>query len=229
MSDEFLIQTRTHGHPDGGTPDPDPARDPDTAAHDPAQICARLAESLTMLEADTQERNHAVAALWARLRNGPPARVACRIVHTEDHRSGVLTVDEEILAEVRLPTELRSLWPRQPLPTLLDIVTDQDIALIRHRQELESTDQGLLALHAELADQADLLTRSSERQRELLETEQAARAAAEAARGAAEAARSRLAFLSHVGAVLGASLDHRQVLFRLSTLLVPRFADQAQG
>jgi serine phosphatase RsbU (regulator of sigma subunit) len=230
MSDEFLIQARTHGHPDGAAPD-GPAQDgqaQDGQAHDPAQICARLAESLTVLEADAQERNHAVAALWARLRNGPPARVACRIVHDDDRRRAVLTVDEEILAEVRLPTELRSLWPRQPLPTLLDIVTDQDIALIRHRQELESTDQGLLALHAELADQADLLTRSGERQRELLETEQAARAAAEAARGAAEAARSRLGFLSHVGAVLGASLDHRQVLFRLSTLLVPRFADRAQ-
>ncbi len=63
--------------------------------------------------------------------------------------------------------------------------------------------------------------RAGERQRELLRTEQAARAAA-------EAARARLAFLSHVGAVLGASLDHRQVLSRLSTLLVPRYASRAQ-
>ncbi|HEX4257137.1 MAG TPA: PP2C family protein-serine/threonine phosphatase [Streptosporangiaceae bacterium] len=222
MSDEFLIQTRSHGGQDGADGADGAAHDP---AHDPAQICANLAASLTMLEADPQERNHAVAALWARLRGGAPARIVGRLVYADDQCRAVLTVDDEVLAEVRLPTELRSRWSRPPVPALLDIVTDQDIALIRHRQELESTDQGLLALHAELADQAELLTRSSERQRELLETEQAARAAAEAARGAAEAARARLAFLSHVGAVLGASLDHRQVLSRLSTLLVPRFAE----
>jgi serine phosphatase RsbU (regulator of sigma subunit) len=215
MSDEYLFQTRTPGPQDGSAHD---------LGHDPAQICANLATSLTTLEASPEERNHAVAALWSRLRAGAPVRVACRLVHGDGHRVAVLTVDDEVLAEVRLPASFRPTWSPETIPTLLDIVTDQDMALIRHRQELENTDQGLLALHAELADQADQLTRSGERQRELLETEQAARAAAEAARGAAEAARARLAFLSHVGAVLGASLDHRQVLSRLSTLLVPRFA-----
>jgi anti-sigma regulatory factor (Ser/Thr protein kinase) len=102
--------------------------------------------------------------------------------------------------------------------TLLDIIADQDTALDHHRRELESTDRGLLALHTEQAEQ---LTLAGERQRELLETEQAARAAA-------EAARARLVFLSHVGAVLGASLDHRQVVSRLSTLLVPRYAGMAE-
>ena len=58
-------------------------------------------------------------------------------------------------------------------------------------------------------DQAEQLALSGQRRQELLATEQAARAGAEAAREAAEAARARLAFLSHVGAVLGASLDHR--------------------
>jgi serine phosphatase RsbU (regulator of sigma subunit) len=219
MPDEYLFQTRTHGPQDG------PAHDP---AHDPAQICATLATSLTTLEAGPEERNHAVAALWSRLRDGAPVRVACRLIHGDGHRVAVLTVDDEVLAEVRLPTSFRSTWSHETVPTLLDIVAGQDAALIRHRQELESTDQGLLALHAELADQAERLTLSGDRQRELLETEQAARAAAETARGAAEAARARLAFLSHVGAVLGASLDHRQVLSRLSTLLVPRFADATE-
>ncbi|HEY0717688.1 MAG TPA: PP2C family protein-serine/threonine phosphatase [Streptosporangiaceae bacterium] len=211
MTGEFLFQTGTSGARDG-----------------PAQLCARLATSLTMAAAGPEERNHAVAALWSRLRDGAPARVACQLIHADGYRLAVLTVDDEVLAEVRLPTGLRPTGAPEAVPALLDIVADQDAALSRHRQELESTDQGVLALHAELADQAEQLTRSGERQRELLETEQAARAAAEAARGAAEAARSRLAYLSHVGAVLGASLDHRQVLSRLSTLLVPRFADQAE-
>ena len=223
MPDESLFSARTRGPQDG--PQDSSAHDP---ASDPAQICANLATLLTTLEAGAEERNHAVAALWSRLRDSASARVTCPLVYADGHRVAVVTVDDEVLAEVRLPTSLPSVWSHQAVPTLLDIVAGQDAELIRHRQELESTDQGLLALHAELADQAELLTRSGERQRELLETEQAARAAAEAARGAAEAARARLAFLSHVGAVLGASLDHRQVLSRLSTLLVPRFAEATE-
>jgi serine phosphatase RsbU (regulator of sigma subunit) len=230
MPDEIILQTRTRGPHDtrDGSATPNTSANLDGSPDDPAQICATLATSLTMLGAAADERNHAVAALWSKLRDGAPVQVLCRLVQVDGYRLAVLAVDDEVLAEVRLPASLPPLWPREPVPTLLDIVADQDAALIRHRQELESTDQGLLALHAELADQAEQLTRSGERQRELLETEQAARAAAEAARGAAEAARARLGFLSHVGAVLGASLDHRQVLSRLSTLLVPRFAEQAE-
>jgi hypothetical protein len=190
-------------------------------AQDGAGACGALALSLTRLGASTEDRGHAVAALWATLRDRPPAVVTFQLTHTDDHRTGVLTVDDEIVAELRLPASPPDGRVRETIPTLLDIVADQDVALGRHRQELESTDQGLLALHAELADQAEQLTRSGERQRELLETEQAARTAA-------EAARARLAFLSHVGAVLGASLDHRQVLSRLSTLLVPRIARRTQ-
>jgi serine phosphatase RsbU (regulator of sigma subunit) len=213
------------------------------------RVTAAVAVSLTRLGVSTEERSHTVASLWAELSDRLPAVVSFRLTQADmAGRTGVLAVDDEIVAEIRLPAEPNASQPphSQPpdgprldgpslagqppesIPTLLDIVADQDVALSRHRQELESTDQGLLALHAELAGQAEQLTRSSERQRELLETEQAARAAAEAARTAAEAARARLAFLSHVGAVLGASLDHRQVLSRLSTLLVPRFANEAQ-
>jgi serine phosphatase RsbU (regulator of sigma subunit) len=196
-----------------------------------ARACAELALALTRLGASAADRGRTVAALWTLLRDRQPVRVSFRLTDADGgDRIGTLAVDDELVTELRLPADPpASALPPSGLFTLLDIVANQDAALSRHRQELESTDQGLLALHAELADQAEQLTRSSERQRELLETEQAARAAAESARTAAEAARARLAFLSHVGAVLGASLDHRQVLSRLSTLLVPRYANEAEA
>jgi hypothetical protein len=197
------------------------------------RACAELALVLTRLGASQPDQARTVAVLWDRLRDRPPATVSFQLTAADAaDRIGVLAVDDEIVAQLRLPADPPDQrpdpWAAETLPTLLDIVSGQDAALSWHRQELESTDQGLLALHAELADQAEQLTRSSELHRELLETEQAARAAAEAARTAAESARARLAFLSHVGAVLGASLDHRQVLSRLSTLLVPRFANGAE-
>jgi serine phosphatase RsbU (regulator of sigma subunit) len=204
---------------------------------DAARTCAEFALTLTRLGAAADDRAHAVAALWTALRLRLPACVTFRLITEQDHRTGVLAVDEEILTTMQLPASSAapSAGPAaaagpadgpaparaEPAVTLLDIIADQDIALAHHRRELESTDRGLLALHTELAGQAEQLTLAGERQRELLETEQAARAVA-------EAARARLAFLSHVGAVLGASLDHRQVVSRLSTLLVPRYAGTAR-
>jgi hypothetical protein len=224
------------------------ARWPVTDRDSAGRACAELALTLTRLGAGPSDRARTVAALWDRLQERRPATVSFRLTPADVtdvtdvtdaaaavDRVGVLAVDDEMVTELRLPAAPPDPSDHEPgpgapelLPSLLDIVSGQDAALSRHRQELESTDQGLLALHAELADQAEQLTRSSDRQLELLETEQAARAAAEAARTAAESARARLAFLSHVGAVLGASLDHRQVLSRLSTLLVPRFASGAE-
>jgi serine phosphatase RsbU (regulator of sigma subunit) len=158
------------------------------------------------------------------LRGRLPAVVTFRLATGDDQRTVELAVDEEVVATIQLPgapSVPPAASPAGPIPALLDIVAGTEGALGQYRREMENTDRGLLALHAELADKAEQLTRSSERQRELLRTEQSARAAA-------EAARARLAFLSHVGAVLAASLDHRQVVSRLSTLLVPRYASQAQ-
>ncbi|MFI5683163.1 PP2C family protein-serine/threonine phosphatase [Streptomyces sp. NPDC051636] len=80
-----------------------------------------------------------------------------------------------------------------------------------HREELHQTNQGVLALHAEL----DAASRA---QRELLEAERAARAAA-------ENARRLLTFLTTASAVVTASLDHEDILRRLPQLLVPEYAD----
>ena len=100
---------------------------------------------------------------------------------------------------------------------LLDLIIDQYDTLGRHRRELERTDQGVLALHAELAETTERLRQASDLQRRFLDAERAAHAAA-------EASRARLAFLAHAGATLAESLDHEQILGRLHTIVVPRHA-----
>ncbi|MFJ4523538.1 PP2C family protein-serine/threonine phosphatase [Streptomyces sp. NPDC088810] len=103
---------------------------------------------------------------------------------------------------------------------LLDADADADALLARlteteellgfHREELHQTNQGVLALHAEL--EAAALA-----QRELLDAERAARAEA-------ENARRLLTFLANASAVLHASLEHEDILRRLPELLVPEYA-----
>jgi serine phosphatase RsbU (regulator of sigma subunit) len=100
---------------------------------------------------------------------------------------------------------------------LLDVIIDQYDALEWYRQELDRTDQGVLALHAELDDSTEQLRQAGDLQRRLLNAERAAHAAA-------EASRARLAFLAHAGATLAASLDHEQILGHLHAIVVPRHA-----
>ncbi|MEE2041081.1 SpoIIE family protein phosphatase [Nocardiopsis sp. CT-R113] len=80
-----------------------------------------------------------------------------------------------------------------------------------HQRELEDTNQGVLALHAELAEASD------EQQRLLV--------AEREARDEAEAARNRLTFLSAAGARLMTSLTRTEILATLHGLLIPRHAD----
>ncbi|MFF5431841.1 PP2C family protein-serine/threonine phosphatase [Streptomyces griseofuscus] len=88
---------------------------------------------------------------------------------------------------------------------------DEAEELVRfHREELHQTNQGVLALHAEL--EAAALA-----QRELLDAERAARAEA-------ENARRLLTFLADTSASLNASLDHEDILRRLPKLLMPEYA-----
>jgi serine phosphatase RsbU (regulator of sigma subunit) len=100
---------------------------------------------------------------------------------------------------------------------LLDLIIDQHDTIDWHRQELQQTNQGVLALHAELAETTERLRHASDLQRRLLSAERAAHAAA-------EASRTRLAFLAHAGATLAESLDHEQILSRLHAIVVPRYA-----
>jgi serine phosphatase RsbU (regulator of sigma subunit) len=150
-----------------------------------------------------------------------------------EHHPGAwmsLTVDEgtELRATVRGAGPERT--ATAPLPSgpdpgpcddgdgaLLDLVIAQHDALGRHWAELERTNQGVLALHAELAETTERLRAAGDLQRRLLEAERTAHAEA-------EASRARLAFLANAGATLAASLDHEQIIGRLHAIVVPRHA-----
>ena len=92
----------------------------------------------------------------------------------------------------------------------LEKLAEQEELVAFHREELHQTNQGVLALHAEL----DAAGRA---QREAF-------AAERKARNEAEKARRRLTFLADAGAVLTASLNHDEIVRRLPGLLVPGYA-----
>ena len=93
---------------------------------------------------------------------------------------------------------------------LLERLDEQEALVAFHREELHQTNQGVLALHAEL----DAAGRA---QRELFAAEQKAREEAENARG-------RLTFLADASAALTASLNHQAIIRLLPALLVPQYA-----
>ncbi|MFF7446585.1 MULTISPECIES: SpoIIE family protein phosphatase [unclassified Streptomyces] len=93
---------------------------------------------------------------------------------------------------------------------LLERLAEQEQLVAFHREELHQTNQGVLALHAEL-------DAAGQAQREAF-------AAEHRARQEAESARRRLTFLADASAALTASLNHDEVVRRLSELLVPEYA-----
>ncbi|MFD5080491.1 PP2C family protein-serine/threonine phosphatase [Streptomyces sp. NPDC058371] len=93
---------------------------------------------------------------------------------------------------------------------VLKKLTEQEELVAFHREELHQTNQGVLALHAEL----DAAGRA---QQELFAAERKARTEA-------ESARRRLTFLADASAALTASLNHEEILRRLPQLLVPAYA-----
>ncbi|WP_063758813.1 PP2C family protein-serine/threonine phosphatase [Streptomyces sp. NRRL S-340] len=123
----------------------------------------------------------------------PPVRKPPGLEDLDDTDPGqaVLAADEETAA-------------------LLDQLEEAERQLRLHREELHQTNQGVLALHAEL--EAAALT-----QRRLLDAERAAR-------GEAERARRLLTFLADASAAVTVSLDHEDILRRLPELLVPEHA-----
>lgn len=94
---------------------------------------------------------------------------------------------------------------------VLEKLAEQEELVAFHREELHQTNQGVVALHAEL----DAAGRA----------QQEAFAAERRAREEAENARRRLTFLADSSAVLNASLNHDEIVRRLPELLVPRYAE----
>ncbi|MFH8801844.1 PP2C family protein-serine/threonine phosphatase [Streptomyces sp. NPDC017936] len=117
---------------------------------------------------------------------------------------GGVADDASVLAEALLGAD-------EDTSLVLDRLAEQEELVAFHREELHQTNQGVLALHAEL----DAAGRA---QREAF-------AAERAARQEAESARRRLTFLADASAVLTASLNHEEIVRRLPELLVPEYAD----
>ncbi|CAM5287043.1 PP2C family protein-serine/threonine phosphatase [Streptomyces aurantiogriseus] len=117
--------------------------------------------------------------------------------------SAGVTDDPGVLAEALLGAD-------EDTALVLDRLAEQEELVTFHREELHQTNQGVLALHAEL----DAAGRA---QREAF-------AAERAARQEAESARRRLTFLADASAVLTASLNHEEIVRRLPELLVPEYA-----
>jgi hypothetical protein len=116
---------------------------------------------------------------------------------------GAVQDDPAALAEALLGAD-------EDTAVVLDKLGEQEDLVAFHREELHQTNQGVLALHAEL----DAAGRA---QREAF-------AAERRARNEAESARRRLTFLADASAVLTASLNHEEIVRRLPDLLVPEYA-----
>ncbi|MFI9155563.1 PP2C family protein-serine/threonine phosphatase [Streptomyces sp. NPDC053367] len=128
---------------------------------------------------------------------------AARVPGTGTAPTGHVPDDTATLAEALFSAD-------EDAGILLDKLDEQHALVTFHREELHQTNQGVVALHAEL-------DAAGERQRELFAAEQKARQEAESARG-------RLTFLADASAALTASLDPDAIVRLLPDLLVPRYA-----
>ncbi|MDH6629532.1 hypothetical protein M2271_007368 [Streptomyces sp. LBL] len=133
-----------------------------------------------------------------------PWRTTVRCPETADAAGAAAVADDPaILAEALLGAD-------EDTALVLERLTEQEDLVAFHREELHQTNQGVLALHAEL----DAAGRA---QREAFAAERKARTEA-------ESARRRLTFLADASAVLTASLNHHEIVRRLPDLLVPEYA-----
>ncbi|GGW14229.1 hypothetical protein GCM10018980_13000 [Streptomyces capoamus] len=196
------------------------------SAADAARARAVLARLLADAEVPAFDRARFLGALGVRLRRALAAGGADLTV-TADADGGLRVVlggpepwEQALVCPAPVPAPPSGLDGAPLAEALLDADTDADAVLARlaeteellrfHREELHQTNQGVLALHAELEAAARA-------QRELLDGERAARAEA-------ENARRLLTFLANASAVLHASLEHEDILRRLPELLVPEYA-----
>ena len=132
----------------------------------------------------------------------PPWRTSVPCARTPIAEDGSVPDSPEVLAESLLDAD-------EDAGVLLDRLAEQEQLVAFHREELHQTNQGVLALHAEL-------DAAGQAQREAF-------AAEHRARRQAEDARRRLTFLADASAAL-TSLNHDEVVRRLPELLVPEYA-----
>ncbi|MGZ3097461.1 PP2C family protein-serine/threonine phosphatase [Streptomyces sp. H62] len=134
----------------------------------------------------------------------PPWRVTVPCPESVPAAEAEAAVDDPaVLAEALLGAD-------EDTALVLERLSEQEHLVDFHREELQQTNQGVVALHAEL----DAAGRA---QREAFAAERKARTEA-------ENARRRLTFLANASAVLTASLDHHEIVRRLPELLVPEYA-----
>ncbi|MEU6217793.1 SpoIIE family protein phosphatase [Streptomyces sp. NPDC047022] len=164
------------------------------------------------LHATRPSRRHERSQLRLTLRpapdDGPPEQPTWRasvLAAEPDDRAAPAspTGGPEALAEALLGAD-------DDTARVLDALTEQETLVDFHREELHQTNQGVLALHAEL-------DAAGEAQRELFAAERAARTEA-------EEARSRLTFLADSSDALTASLNHGEIVRLLPQLLMPAYA-----
>ncbi|CAL9602751.1 hypothetical protein SUDANB6_05485 [Streptomyces sp. enrichment culture] len=139
---------------------------------------------------------------------GAPAwRTTVTCPEAEDTGAGSAVDDDPAaLAEALLGAD-------EDTAVVLDKLAEQEELVAFHREELHQTNQGVVALHAEL----DAAGRA---QREAF-------AAERKARNEAESARRRLTFLADASAVVTASLNHHEIVHHLAEVLVPEYAGSA--
>jgi serine phosphatase RsbU (regulator of sigma subunit) len=206
---------------------------------DAAWVRAALAHVVTAGRTPALARARFLTALTARLRHcvgqGGEWEVGLHIRQATAGREGELTVrlrpitqpdadrrDEPPLVcplphgpartrPGRRPPLSEVLWHADDTTSaVLDQLNEQTSLVEMYRQELHQTNQGVLALHSDLAAAALA-------QRDLFQAERAAHAEA-------ERTRRLLTFLGDASATITASLSHSAILGCLSDLLVPEYA-----
>jgi serine phosphatase RsbU (regulator of sigma subunit) len=117
----------------------------------------------------------------------------------------------EDLPQAALPLSEALLSADEDTEVVLRLLAEQEQLVGLHREELERTNLGVVALHSDLEAAAMA-------QRDLLDAERVTRAEA-------ERARHLLTFLGDASAAITASLSRTVILRRLSDLLVPEHAE----
>ena len=179
-------------------------------ASEPSDQAAELAQSLLGADEDKALVLEQLAA-QEQLAHGPQQSTAPSPRHTTAARpEATAPVDPTEPPDETTELAQSLLGADKDTALVLEQLAAQEELVAFHREELLQTNQGVVALHAEL----DAAGRA---QREAFAAERRARTEA-------ENARRRLTCLANTSAVLTSSLNHEEIVRRLPELLVPEYA-----